>query len=179
MPDPKGNLVTPVALTAAGKLKSLLCDDEGRLLTVNSMHTAAKARAYLSADQDNIANTTWTKVLLDVATFDPSTLFGGNQFTVKVAGYYLVIGAILWDDVDIVADKVYLAALYKNAVNAATSYNQTAVANYLTSQAQDIIHCDVDDTLSLWAYHEAGVGTIDIFGASQYTNLSIHLLSAD
>ena len=32
MPLPRGNLMTPVGITAAGVMQSLLCDDEGRLI---------------------------------------------------------------------------------------------------------------------------------------------------
>lgn len=141
--------------------------------------TTAKARAYLNIDMLNLVGTTWTKVLLDTATYDPSSIFAANKFTIKVPGYYAVIGMVTFVGASVIADYRYLGAIYKNGVAVVQDQRHAAIVAEMSLHPSDIIHCDVDDFLELWVIAVVVPNTVDVWGATLATYMSAHLLSAD
>ena len=178
MPEPKGKLVTPVGFQAGGSTPiALLTDSEGRLEVITAMQTTAKARAYLSTAQENIPNDTPTKVNLDAVSYDPSSMFSGGTFTVKVAGYYMITASVGWKNV--IADKQYQIRIYKNGVLDSIGVIHAALAAGQDSTVSDIKHLNVDDYLELYCYQATGADTVDLVPSTMETYLALHLLSAD
>jgi len=204
--DPDGNLAA-LEVDAAGNLKvtggdgvstfvaltdtpDSFADQAKKRLAVNAgenalefvspvMITTAKARAYAAADQLNIVHATPTKVVLDLENYDTSDAFANSRFTVKEAGYYLVVGRVSYIGVSVVANKVYNAGVYLNGVMCGWDVKQSSVVDLVSPSFLDIIYLDIDDYLELFAYHFAGVNTVDIYGRTDLTFLAIHFLSAD
>lgn len=143
----------------------------------NSIMTDSRARAYLTSDQLNINDSTYTKVLLDDMTYDSGGNFddANNKFIAPVTGLYLCIGVITWKAT--VADKPYIAALYVNGVSYSIPRLHTALSNPLSSMVIDVPVVIAGQAIELYCWHNAGVNTVDISGDEKQTYLVVHLLS--
>jgi len=129
-------------------------------------------KLYLSAQQDDIANTTWT--LVELNTIFPNFIdgienTGTHRITPGPSGFYYVSGLAIFRN--IVADSKYQVAVYKNdggsgifMTNKHSSHN-----DFLYVPCSDIIFLAKDDFLDLRVYHNAGVGTVDISQNSRLT----------
>ncbi len=144
----------------------------------NNIRTDSRARAYLGTDQLNIADATYTQVLIDTENYDSGNNFniGTYEFVAPVTGFYLAIGQITYKAV--IADKRYLAIL-RTSVPAyiAISSNQSSHTDWVVTVVSDVVYLVAAQTLRLYCYHNAGVGTVDIQSGTQYTFFNIHLLS--
>lgn len=143
------------------------------------IQTNVKARAYLSADQLNLTNNTWIKILLDAETYDVGADFdvANSKFVVPVTGYYLISGYITWEGNSMVADKTYAGAIYRNGAVMVTNWSSTSLIARLTNVLLDIAYLTVDDYIELYARQISGVDTVDIEGAENLTFLMVCLLS--
>ena len=143
--------------------------------------TTSKAKAYASANQLNIVNNTWTKVLLDTESYDPGNNFAANKFVARVAGCYLVLAQIKLRQAGLVADKAYTAAIRVNGgVNELTlaEINTSTTPAYPSILVVGVIPLEVDDFLELWFLQSSGGNTVDIRGATEdLTFMQVHLLS--
>ena len=136
----------------------------------------SRARAYNNAGQ-TISNSSWTKLVLDTEEFDgldefdPVTLY---RFTAKVAGYYIVSGAVTWDST--VADKTYKAAIAKNGSSVALSILQASIIGILSNFMSTVVYLDVGDYLEINVFQDSG-GNEGITNSKSGTFLSVHRLS--
>lgn len=137
--------------------------------------TTALARAYLNSAQNNIPASTPTKILLDAETFDPGADFGSNKYTVPTAGYYTITGQVGYGSV--IADKSYYSMIYKNGVVNSLNVQDAATTASITVLVSDILLLAVNDTIELYGQADAGAATVDILAASEFTFLSIGLVS--
>lgn len=147
-----------------------------------AIETTTKAKGTLTANQLDIPNTTYTKVLFDAEDYDLGGDFRADgvnsDFTCPVTGYYLIHGMINW--VNIVADKIYRANIAINNIIISSGLIQSSVNDNVSSYITDILHLNINDVVDLRGYHNAGVGTVDIDASfAGYTYLLIHLLSQD
>jgi hypothetical protein len=135
------------------------------------------ARVYLSADQDNIANATWTKITLDTEDYDLGADFGSNKFTVPLDGKYLVSGSVFFEGTDLLADKTIAAGIYKNGTIAHQFQDHTSIAAAGKSiQFSMIMDLSASDYLELYCYHGNGNNNVDIESGSAYTSMAIQFL---
>lgn len=139
----------------------------------------AKARAYLSADQENIANNTWTKIQLDTEDSDP----GGNfdavtnyRFTAPVTGSYLVFAGALWKNFA-AAGKLHMISVYKNGASYLSQKDYAHDTNERSQKIADMIDLTAGDFLELYVLHQEGAGTVDIDDDLGMTYLAVHLMS--
>lgn len=169
-PLPAAGLETDAVETA--KIK----DDA---VTVDKINITAKARAYLSADQTDIVNATWTKVNYDAESYDVGSNFASSKFTAPVTGYYLIVGKIDWQDMP--ADISIGIALYVNGSNKVQNIIlSSALDNANTVDCTDIRLLTANDYVEMYAYHLKGDNTPDIEGGGDGTDTSymaVHLLS--
>lgn len=139
------------------------------------IQTNVKARAYLSANQENLVHDTWTKVLLDAESYDIGNDFASYKFVAPVAGYYFIHGALLLTNV--ISGKPYDLAIYKNGVVIITySVSSPTTASFCLS-ISDIQNLAQNDYIELFVRSKANADTVDIFGTEMHTFLTIHLLS--
>lgn len=135
----------------------------------------AKARAYLNSAQNNLADTVFTKVLLDAEDYDVGNNFASNKFTAPVTGYYMVTGQVAYDNT--IANSRYFSALYRNGtVNAASSI-VSSTTQTLAVTSSDIMFLNAAETVELYARVDAGASTIDLIIGLSNTFLAVHLLS--
>jgi len=137
----------------------------------------SQIRAYLSAADQSIPNTTYTKVTLDGETFDVLSEFDNAvnyRFTAKTAGYYLATGHIRYKDP--VADKSLFAVLYKNGVLYTAIGNQSAYTSRISTSVIDLIYLAIGDFIELWTWHDCGVAE-DIQADETRTFLTVHGVS--
>lgn len=154
--------------------------------TDKSITHKVMARATLSADQDGIANNTWTMINLDTESYDVGSDFSTSthEFTIPVTGYYLVSACVYWENTDLLADKNYGAAIYYDPLGAgsdaaiAQNINQSSVAGkFITCNICDIYKFTATDTVHLRCWHDDGTGNPDIESGANMTYLSIMLIS--
>ncbi len=141
------------------------------VIGMNILHGQTKIRAYLAANQLNIANGVPTKVLLDSETFDTDGEFTGNKFTCKNAGYYEIKGRITYTNV--IALKLYGAFIYKGGAEVSREYGHSGLADNLSVPVSDSFYLAVGDYIELYAYCEPGVDTVDILGGAIQTYLTV------
>ena len=139
--------------------------------------TNAKARIYLSADQDNINSGVFTHILVDTIDYDPSGLYAANGIKIKVPGYYVVFGATRWEGGTVVADKRWIGSIRVNNVERTADTRHSSMTEAVICAPLDIMHLDVDDVVELFCWQGSGVDTPDIDGALKWTYLGVHLLS--
>ena len=146
----------------------------------NHIRTDSRARIYLSGNQLNLVDTTYTKILLDATTFDGSgggglVDLGNNKLTVLVSGYYLIYGEITFTDM--VADKRYLTAIYVNGASVALKGLQSSIASPLAVGLPDIRYIPAGQDVELYGWNNSGGNTIDVVGDEKQSYLTLHLLS--
>ncbi len=134
-----------------------------------------KARAYLSASQLDLVHGTATKVGLDAETYDIGSDFADGKFTAPVNGYYLVTGQIRFTGV--VANKSYISEIRVNGLTRLQTSYHASLSTHLSAVFSDIIYLDADDYIELFAISNADVDTVDILGGTNYTFMTVHLLS--
>lgn len=137
------------------------------------------ARAYLSSSQLNIVTSTYTKVLLGSETYDLNDDFADYKFVAPVAGYYVVNAQNGWGGLTV--NKFYRTVIYKNGAKIATGCNVPSLATTITVPVFTICHLDATDYIELYAYHNAGVNTPDIYGDANgdWTYMEVFLLKRD
>ena len=140
--------------------------------------TLMKARAYLSADQLNISSGVATKVLLDTESYDLGDNFASYKFVAPITGYYQVNAGVRYVSASVVADERYFCIIRRNGVNAVSGVGHAAVADAVLPTCSDVLYLAAEQYLELFAYHVAGVDTVDIDGGTAHTYMSVHLLSA-
>jgi len=175
VPEPKGKLVTPVAQTADGALKSLLCNSEGKLQVIVESSTDVKARIYPSSDQ-TIPSGSHTQILIDTVDFDPAGGFdsANNRYIVPTTGYYLLIGAVGYGSV--VANKLIVAEVYKGGSYVLQYWGHTSSTSNIVVQVSGVVHLAKDDIIRLFAWHNFG-SDATVFKGPVNTCLMLHLLS--
>jgi len=134
-------------------------------------------RAHLNGtDQEDIANTTTTKINLGTEDYDVGNDFDATtnyQFTAPVAGYYDLSGQVAYKN--IVADKLYRCLIICSTARDIGCYLHASHTGNLSVPASDRRYLAQGETVYLAAYHNAGVGTVDISGDAEYTYLSGYL----
>lgn len=133
------------------------------------------ASATLSANQENITDATWTKILLDSETYDVGANFASNKFTAPVNGYYLVNANV--EFINLVANKIYASGIYKNG----TRIKQTVACNGsdtagVSCPICDVIYLDATEYVELYAWDTVGANTVDINNGSANTYLTVTLI---
>jgi len=136
-----------------------------------------KARAYLSAAQEDLVSDVFTKILLDAEDYDTGSDFdvGNHEFVVPIDGYYLITFGVRFDNV--VVNKNYQVSIFIGETGKFYARNQAAIADDVLVSGSDIMNLSAGEKVSLRAYHNAGVNTVDIYGSPYYTMMAIHLLS--
>ncbi len=137
------------------------------------------ARAYRGTTNQAINISTWTKVQLNVETFDIDGEFDiatNYRFTAKKAGYYVACGQIkITGAVDQSALRV---ALYKNGTSISETITETSNGGGTepTTGITDIVYLDIGGYIELYAYHYYG-GAEEIVKGSNNTFLAIYKLT--
>ena len=144
-----------------------------------------KARAYLSADQDQLTNATWTKVELDTESYDTGGDFavGTYDFIVPVTGYYpTTVKAVLHD---LVADggygyvdiAIYVDPLGVGAPAVASTQENWCVAaeDRHTLILTDRLFLNKTDKVYMYVRSSVGVSKTDVTSGATNTSMEIEL----
>lgn len=139
------------------------------------------ARAYLSTAQLDLTDGVYIKILLDTTSYDTGSNFDtvNHRFTATVAGYYHVIGNIVYSNASVQALKRWILLLYVNGVAIAQSYTQSATTTGIGLNIQDIVHLDIGDYVELYTYVGNGNNGADVVNDTNYTFMVTHLLAKD
>jgi hypothetical protein len=129
---------------------------------------AVNVRCFLAqatADQNNIANSTWRKAEFNDEVYDPFGEYDAAtnyRYTPQKAGVYLVLVSVQWADIDD-GNRAY-AGIYKNG--AAVKYaflTSSATGAAVNPRVQALIQMNgTTDYLEAYAYHENGDATPDL-----------------
>ena len=143
----------------------------------NHIRTNSQCRAYLNSSMLNLANNTWTKVLLDTENWDPGGIFklANNQALAAVTGYYWAHGLITY--IDVVAFQRYQASIYVNGISVCASNFHSGLASSLSVPIIDLIYVQAGQAVALYANQVSGGAAVDIAAGSLYTYLNLHLAS--
>lgn len=184
------NGATDVTATAAevNKLSGLtavaneLNITDGGEVNERVLNTNCKCYAYPANNQLNIADTTFTKVILDTEGFDVGSDFdtANSRFVAPVSGYYIVTGSVEWVPNTVADGKSVFVSIYVNGSQYLKSRTPTmtgalAVNSYIGSSISSIVYCPAGQYIELYCYQATGASTADIERSG--THLSIHLLS--
>ena len=166
---------TTISVTDPTADRTITLPNASGTITFNPVNTA---KAYLSASQNNIANLTVTKVLLDTENFDVNNEFASNKFTAKTAGYYLILGSVGWNSNNYTVDKTYGATIQISGSSVATTYiHASETTNLLVPAVSTIAYLAINDYVELYCYHNAGADTPDLQTGESYTFLAIQRLT--
>lgn len=132
---------------------------------------------HLGSPQNNIANITWTTVLLDTlrAGFtDGIENVGTHRITPAVAGLYLILGSIGWDST--IDNAVYYAGIRVNGVTVAQAVMPSNTGGELAVPVSCIYRLTNVNWVELAAYHNDGTANPDIPASDTMTFLELHRL---
>jgi hypothetical protein len=134
----------------------------------------------LSANQDNLTDTIYTKVLLDTELYDIGGDFDttNKRFVAPVTGYYQVNAKVTFKDP--VADKRVGLAIYVNGSAYETYLNHTSSTSYAYASISSLCYVTSGQYIELYAVVYAGANTVDIYGngsAADSTGMDIRLVS--
>ncbi len=90
--------------------------------------------------------------------------------------YYLVTGALAYNNTNLVADKQYYAAIQKNAVNVVYGLLHSSHIASIGTQLSTIAYFTANDLITLAGWHSSGADTITVFGYENLTSLGVFLL---
>ena len=169
----------------AGKVPKVNSAENALQWALTPIHNKL-ARATLSTRQENILDRTYVKVLLDTPTFDPGGNFNitNNRYVAPVAGYYYIIGVVVYHWRDLVVDKEYYSTIRINGVDyialPVTPSTQCNIGYLIVA----LVHLNANDYVELWAWIDAGFGagnptTVDIYEGESRTQLTVALYQAD
>lgn len=166
-----------IAGTAVASTAAELNITDGGDTTEKVLNTQTKASAYLNTLQENLVDSTPTKVLLETENFDIGADFdtGNNKFVTPVAGYYLVTISV--DYTAIVATKQYRAHIYVDGAAVKTGRNHSSLAQNFNVPCTAIVYAAAAKDIESYAEQKAGVNTVDIQNGATFTYMDIHLLS--
>lgn len=139
-------------------------------------------KAYLSTDQLNLVDDTYTLVNLDTETYDVGANFDTTThlFTAPAAGYYRVYIVVEYKNGTVVADKRFVARATKNTSDVLFYANgHSAMTNSLQINNSDVVHLDADDTVKLECKASIGANTCDILSGALSTHITIEQISVD
>jgi hypothetical protein len=142
------------------------------------------ARAYLNADQDNIAGAgaDTYRINLNAESYDVGSDFTSYYYLVPITGYYQVNGQVIIEATDVTAGAYFYAAIFVDplgvgspAVKTRGVYNEAAAnADWIGSSVSDIIYLTATDKVYLYAY--VGDTDADIESGEYNTFMSIALI---
>jgi hypothetical protein len=137
--------------------------------------------AYKTADQNNIPDSTYTKVLFDAVAFDIGSAFDttNSKYVVPVTGIYLVTLSLLWKDP--VANKAYDSWIYVNGSDVRAMRGTPSVVDYFTTALSVILYLTIGDEVEAYCAHHAGVNTPDIYAGNkpEWTHFDLTLLDPE
>lgn len=148
--------------------------------TIENLINNTKARAYLSAHQENLVSGAITKVLLNAEDYDIGSDFDivNNKFVAPINGFYQICAVINWRDQDMVANKRYMGFVYKNgAILLKNSTHLSETNKSLSNCFSDMVYLLANDYIELYAHHETGANTADVEGVITGTSLTVYLTS--
>jgi len=161
-------------------------DKSKNKIIFSSFTTKAKpmsiCRAYLSWYQSNIPTSTWTKVNIDTVSIDVLDDFDlvNKKFVAPFTGYYEISIGVVWRGTKVVPSKRYSATIAINSAFGVQHYctdnKHSTIADYLTNMVTDIIALKAGDSVEVYAKHESGVDTAEIFNNQANTFMSIKSL---
>jgi len=139
------------------------------------------ARAYLSADQDNLVFGAWTKVLLDTENYDLGSNFASNKFTVPTGGdgTYIVMGSVTFEGTELVADRSYASGIYVNGAQVKQEQSIFATPSTVRDFSvpiMDILRLSATDYVELYAMSYSGGNLTDIQSGTTLTFMAIQNL---
>jgi len=154
---------------AVGGVKALDVNSSGAV----TMPKQSAAIAYLSSNQENINDNTDTKVLLNSETLDVQSEFASYKFTANNDGTYIICSQVTF--VNTQPSKPYGLKIYKNGASVLEKFEQTSSYNLqITVQLTSLIVLNSTDYIELFAWHNDGTNTPDLYGSAYYrTGLSI------
>lgn len=145
------------------------------IITPAPVYQKPSGNLYLSANQLNLVDGTWTWVELDtIKTGFADGIEDTTNYiiTPAYAGWYDIKAQVYF--MNVIADKRYYASIYLNGVTEkVTATKQASIAEYLSIGCSNHIKMSATDYIKLKARSNAGVDTVDILAGEQYTFLSI------
>ena len=140
----------------------------------NADASISRIRAYKSASAQLINASTWTKIVLDVESYDNLGEFATDRFTATVAGYYTITAQLFFANIS--NGKYIVVAIYVNGSLAARSRRVTGGSGDAAHGASDIINLAVGDYVELFCYHD-DVAARDVNLGEYLSFLAAHKIS--
>lgn len=140
------------------------------------------ARMYLNADQNNLADAIWTKILANATSFDLGSIvdLGNNKIVTPITGIYRIVGQVTYENSEIVANKAYRSSIYVNGAEGSLTAIHSAVAvQDLSVLTQHLAKIDENIDIELYGYQASGNALIDVQGTASKTYLDIELVTLD
>jgi hypothetical protein len=156
--------------------------EESVRVTLRKPVERVACRAYLGANQSNIASASDVKVSLAVTEYDLGENFDtatNYRFTAPVSGLYNIVGQVTYVDSSVQADKSYKAMIFMNGTAISGASVTASVAEYVSAVTATEAYLDKDDYIELFAYTSGTGDTVDIYGTSAYTYLVIRLITKE
>ena len=152
-----------ITIGASGDTTNIIGTLQNNGAAVGGDNTPA-FQAYMNGNQ-NIANTTWTKLEMDAEVFDTDSKYdvSNYRFTPTVAGKYWVWGKIRYDETADI-NNAQLGFYLNGSLISKTTQFQTVPT---TSQLGITVTLDSDDYLEIWTYHDQGSAS-PVNGNSSY-----------
>ena len=149
--------------SANTKIKSV---DVNKNFNDNRTHTGGKM--YKVADQINLTNGAWTKVLIDIQVYDNGggVDTGNNRYTIQVDGYYNIIGQVSWASANLTANKRFGCAVYNNGLGVLYGTFHSSSTEFMTTNCSDIQFFSAGDDIELYAKSDAGNNNADVDGGN-------------
>jgi hypothetical protein len=142
------------------------------------------ARAWSNSVQDNIADSTDTKVKLNTEDYDVGANFtpyttGDNalesRFVAPVNGYYDVSGIVSWKNC--VADKTYYAEIFVDGAMTTRAISANGGSTSVAPMVHDVLYLAKDSYVELYTTQSSGAATSDLYtGATYLTFMSVYLI---
>jgi len=149
----------------------------GNTQTVNANY----ARGYSTTTQTVVNDGADFEIVnLRLKTFDQNGNFSTStsKFTATTTGYYQVNAVIRWSSWEV--NMGYYTVIYKN--NTYYSYTKcspSSASAFSSCGISDILYLNSGDTVSMWVYNDGTTSSNILNGGSNYTFLSIGLISID
>lgn len=138
---------------------------------VVNLSNTSMAGATPASNQENLADSTATQVVLGTELYDVGSNFASNAYTAPTTGYYLVTASITYTTVT--AAKAYRASIYVNDAETARATQHSGLADTIAVPIYGIFSVTAGQTIKLYATQISGGAAVDIQSGSLYTFMHV------
>ena len=138
-----------------------------------------RAKMYLGTPQTNLTANAWTKIRINTDEYDSNSITdtSNNRITPGVAGYYLLIGNVIWQTGFVSGNRMSSKLVKNGTTNIAITQGYASGTSYYSNLISTVTYLTTTDYIEMQGRPGTSGNTADIQAGEAATYLVVHRLS--